>query len=186
MTENASLSGFDRDEVPIPEGTPAADGQVPGAALFDDQWKDAFHGLAYLGAASWNFEWLGHKFVIRTLTDDEELAIAKIIKEWEGTVGYDRAYRTAVAALCTVTIDKQGMPTPVIDEDNPGFAAAIHKFDYAKARWFKYTIDKIYEQYLVLESEVRAVLEQMGKALGPEGQTPGLSASSDSSNDEGS
>lgn len=185
MTENPSLSGFDRDEVPTPEDTPAADGQVPEAALFDDRWKDAFHGLAYLGAASWSFEWLGHKFVIRTLTDDEELAIAKIIKEWEGTVGYDRAYRTAVAALCTVTIDKQGMPTPVVDEDEPGYAWAIHKFNYAKARWFKYTIDKIYEQYLVLESEVREVLLQMGKAYGPMGQTPGLSESSDSSNGEG-
>lgn len=183
MTENAGLSGFDRDEVPVPQDTPGADGQVPGAALFDDRWKDAFHGLAYLGAASWDFEWLGHKFVIRTLTDDEELAIAKIIKPWEGTIAYDRAYRTGVAALCTVTIDGQGMPTPV--EEMPGYGWAIQKFDYAKARWFKYTIDKVYEQYLVLESEVRAVLDEMGKALGPAGQTPGSNESSDFSTGEG-
>lgn len=182
MTENADLTAFDRDGVPTPEDTPEADGQVPEGVVFDDRWKSAFHGLAYLGAASLEFEWLGHKFVIRTLTDDEELAIAKIIKEWEGTVGYDRAYRTAVAAMCIETIDSQGMPTPV--EDVPGYGWAIHKFNYAKARWFKYTVDKVYEQHLVLESEVRAVLEEMGKAFGPAGQTPGLNESSDSSTGE--
>lgn len=182
MTETTGLSGFDRDEVPIPEDTPAADGQVSGTALFDDRWKDAFHGLAYLGAASWEFEWLGHKFVIRTLTDDEELTIARIIKDWEDTIAYDRAYRTAVASLCVETIDGKGMPTPV--EDEPGYGWAIHRFNYVKARWFKYTIDKVYEQYFVLASEVRAVLEEMGKAYGPAGQTPGLSESSDSSTGE--
>jgi hypothetical protein len=173
-----SLGAFDRDKLPTPEDTPTADGQTSPDAIFDDRWKDAFHGLAYLGAASRTFEWLGHKFVIRTLTDDEELAIAQIIKDWDGTVAHQRAYMTAIAAMCTETIDGQGLPSPI--GEGPGYGWVLDRFNFVKARWFKYTIDKVYEQYLVLESEVRAVLEEMGKAFGQADPTPGLSESSDS------
>lgn len=180
----SELSGFDRDKVPTPEGTPLADGETPQEVIFDEKWKDPFYGLAYLGAASRTFEWLGHKFVIRTLTTDEELIIASIIKDWKDTIGFDRAYYTAIAALAVETVDGRGLPTPI--GEGPGYGWAIDRFNFVKARWFRAIIDKVAEQYLILESEVRAVLEEMGKAFGQEDQTPGLSESSASSTAEAS
>jgi hypothetical protein len=179
------LRPFDRDALPKGDDSPAAVGLSTGVdAVFDERYKLPFHGLAYLGALTNDFEWLGHKFIIRTLTADEELAVPLLIREWENTVGAQRAYVMAVAALCTVTIDDSALPTPIAEE--PGYAWAFQKFNYAKARWFHYTFDKIYEQYLVMEDQVRKVLDELGKASGQAAQTPGWSESSDTSNDEDS
>lgn len=175
------LSAYDRDEVPLTESIPAADG-TPPEVLFDERWKEAFHGLAYLGAVSKTFEWFGHKFSIRTLTSDEELAIARIVKDWAGTIGEQRAYIIATVALCTDSVDGKGLPTPIGEE--PGIDWAIQRFNFVKGRWYRMTIDKVYEQYMILEAEVRELMEQMGKAFGQGDQTPGLSESSDSSIDE--
>jgi hypothetical protein len=184
-TGTEGLKPFDRDALPASEGAPATLGTSTGVdAMFDERCKMPFHGLAYLGALTNDFEWLGHKFVIRTLTADEELAVPLLIREWEGTVGAQRAYVMAVAALCTVTIDNDALPTPVTDE--PGYAWAYQKFNYAKARWFRYTFDKIYEEYLVMEDQVRKVLDEMGKASGQAAQTPGWNESSDTSTGEDS
>src|SRR5215469_14153846 len=72
---------------------------------FDQRYEEPFVGLLYLGALSDEFDWLGHRFVIRTLRDGEKLAIARLIKPYQDTVGTDRAYAAAVVALCTVSVD---------------------------------------------------------------------------------
>jgi hypothetical protein len=170
---------------PIPEGVPAADGQTGAQVRFDPRYTDSFHGLAYIGALTDTFEYLGHKFVISTLNTHRELAIAKVIKDWEGTAFYQRAYVTAVAAMCVETVDGQGMPTP-IGESNNTYDWAFQRFDYATARWYRWVVDKIYTQYLVLEDQVRQVLDEMGKASGQVSPTPGSSESSDTWSDEDS
>lgn len=175
------LESYDRDQVPLTGPIPAADG-TPPEVKFDDRWKESFHGLAYLGALTRTFEWLGHKFVIRTLTSDEELAIARIVKDWTGTLGEQRAYLLATVALCTQSVDGKGLPTPIGEE--PGIDWAIQRFNFIKGRWYRYTVDKVYEQYLILEAEAREVIEQMGKAFSQGDPTPGLNESSDSLTDE--
>jgi hypothetical protein len=177
MNGDEGLRAYDRDTLPKGPDAPAADGKGLGLdATFDERYKQPFHGLAYLGALTNTFEWLGHKFVIRTLTADEELAVALLIKEWEGTIGAQRAYVMAVGALSCVSIDNDALPTPVTDV--PGYAWAFQKFNYAKGRWYHYTFDKIYEQY-----QVRKVLDEMGKASGQADQTPGWNENSATSTD---
>lgn len=166
------------------EATPQGDGTPDFSDVqFDDRYKDAFHGLAYIGALTGSFEWLGHKFVIHTLTQDEELAAALIVKDFEDTLGQARAYATALAALCVDSVDGEGMPTPV--GTGPSYGWAYQRFNYAKARWYRYTIDKIYEKYLELEDLNRGVLEELGKASGSgvmdPNPTPGLKDSSGTS-----
>lgn len=166
---------FDPYERPLPEDTPAADG-TEATSLFDDRFKEPFQGLAYLGALTKSFEWLGHKFVIRTLTQDEELASALLIKEWEGTPGSQRAFVTAMVALCVESVDGQPLPTPISEGNS--YAWAYQKFNFVKARWFPTTIDAVYVEYLALEQKAREVVEEMGKASGQEAPTPGSSENS--------
>ena len=145
---------------------------------FDPKYIKDFEGLNYLGALTSQFEWLGHKFVIRTLTTDEYLAVADLMSAYKDGIGAPRAYATAVAALCIETIDEQYLPTPV-QEETRGYAWAYQRFNYIKSHWYPYTIDRVYEQFLLLESRAEKVLESMGNASGwTESPTDGLNANS--------
>ena len=152
---------------------------------FDPRYAENFVGLMYLGALSSTFNWLGHTFVVRTLSTDDVLAVPLLIKRWEGTVGHARAYSTAMAALAVVSVDGQELPMPVGDGQGD-LAWAHQRFGYAKANWFGYTIDKIYSEYLALENVVAEVIDAMEKASGPAESTPGSSDTSDGPNDEDS
>jgi hypothetical protein len=132
---------------------------------FDHRYVEPFEGLMYLGALTKEFEWLGHKFVIRTLTTNEMLIVPLVIKQWENTIGHARAYAACMVALATVTVDGQHLPTPVESSDI-GHAWAIQRFNHVTGRWFPYTIDKVYSEYLELEAEASKTVEAMGNAFG--------------------
>lgn len=130
---------------------------------FDPKWREPFKGLLFLGALSKTYSWLGHEFTIRTLTTEEVLAVALITAKYEGTLGAQRAYVTAVVAMATQTVDGEHLPFPY-KKDDLGNAYAEGRFNYVKANWFPYTIDAIYNHYLELEGTVREVLAEMGNA----------------------
>lgn len=147
----------------IPLGTPLGGGQdteaKPGS--FDERYKQDFEGLAFLGALEARFDYIGHRFHIRTLTTDEILAVAMITKQYEGTIGDTKAYATAMVALCTVSVDGMGLPHPY--QESTDYAWAFERFNYVKAKWFPWTVDYVYERYLLLEDRVRAVLTEMAE-----------------------
>lgn len=144
---------------------------------FDARFKESFKGLVYIGALTDTFSWLGHEFVIRTLVPDEQLAISLVVKQWVGTQGEQLAYITAVAAMATISVDGEELPSP-IGEDTQIAAWAHQRFNFAKSRWYDHTIGKIFERYLTLEDTARQVVDAMGKALGPATSTPGSSGTS--------
>lgn len=162
--DDMEITSFDpASEVKIPQGTPLAEGkdtENDEPKPFDPRYTEDFEGLMYLGALEARFHFTGHKIHIRTLTVDELLAAARIIKDYEGTVGDTRAYATALVAMCTVSVDGVGLPIP-IEEGGNEYAWAYQRFDYVKARWFPFTIDYIYERYLLLEERSRSVLNEM-------------------------
>lgn len=138
---------------------------------FDEKCQEDFHGLAFIGALSKTFTWLGHRFTIRTMTVEEALAVATLTKQWDETLGGPLAYRTAVAAVVTQKVDGQDLPMPVGAGDR--FTYFQQRFDYAITHWFQFTIDAIYNEYLELELKVRQVVDAMGKASGQTASTPG-------------
>lgn len=146
---------------------------------FDERYAEEFNGLLYLGALSKTFEWVGHKFTIRTLTADEYLATGALTKAYAGTIAEARAYTVAVVALCLTSVDGQPLPTPVRTSAND-YAWAFQRFDYVKARYFDPTINVIYNEFLVLEYMANQVVDAMGKASGWEPSTPGSNANSES------
>jgi hypothetical protein len=156
---------------------PLVDDEGEALPTFDERYSEDFEGLLYLGALSKSFEWLGHRFVIRTLNQDELLTVPLLIKQWQGTIGQPKAYTSAMAGLCVVSVDGRDLPIPV-GAGEGDLAWAYQRFDYAKANWYQFTIDKIYSEYLVLESRAQAVIEAMEKASGPAVSTGDSSATS--------
>jgi len=134
-------------------------------ASFDERYSEPFNGLLYIGALTKEFEWLGHKFVIRTLTTNEMLIVPLVIKQWEGTIGHARAYGACMVALATESVDGESLPTPV-ETSSIGHAWATQRFNHVVSRWFPYTIDKVYSEYLELEAQAAETVEAMGNAFG--------------------
>jgi hypothetical protein len=185
-------AAYDPAEVKAQDETRAPDGGVrlvdeSGEALpsFDPRYSDDFEGLLYLGALTKSFSWLGHTFVIRTLSQDELLMVPIVMKPWTGTIGEPKAYTCAMVAMSVVSVDGKELPMPVGDGDGD-YAWAHQRFGYVKGNWFQFTIDKVYSEYLVLEGKAQAVIEAMEKASGSAESTVGLNATSAGPTEEGS
>lgn len=141
---------------------------------FNPKHAEPFIGLLYLGALAKTFDWLGHSFDIRTLRDGEKLAVATIIKPYVDTMGADRAYACAMTAMCTTGVDGEDLPIP-IGETRKAHEWGLQRFQYVKDNWFSYTIDQVFNEYLMLEDLARQVLDAMGKASAPEDSNPSSS-----------
>lgn len=142
---------------------------------FDAKHTENFKGLLYLGALQDDFEWLGHTFVIRTLRDGEKLAVAQIIKQYADTMGAERAYACAMAAMCILSVDGDDLPIP-IGETRKAYEWGLQRFNYVKDNWFGMTIDQVFNRYVQLEDLAFRVIEAMGKASAPEDSNPSSNA----------
>ncbi len=158
-------------------GAPLVDEDGKALPSFDARYSEPLTGLLYLGALTQEFSWLGHDFVIRTIGPHEQLAIALVVKPYVGTPGEQMAYTTAVAAMCTVSVDGKELPTP-IGEDAQIAEWAHRRFTYVGANWFDFTIAQVFQQFLELQDVVAKVIAAMGKAFGSTASTPGLSDTS--------
>lgn len=163
---------------PMAAGEPMTFGEPPG------DWHKDLHGLLMIGYLTGTFEWVGHRIVLRTLTTDEELIVASLVREWDATIGAPRAYATALAAMAVVSIDGMPMPMP-LGETAGQMQGAIERFKYAR-RWYPTTIDMIYNHYLELEQRAQQVVSELGKDSAPKDAIPGSSASFDWPTGEGS
>lgn len=138
-----------------------------GAVLpsFDPRVAEPFTGLIFLGALKRSFVWLGHSFVVRTLTADEMMNVGLVIRPYMGTIGEQRAYTTAMVAACILTIDGQELPIPVgLGTDD--MAWLDMRFQYVRRNLLDFTIDRIYTTYLELRQVVEQVVAAMEKASG--------------------
>ena len=152
--------------------TEAASEEPDPLPEFDPRVREDFEGLLFLGALTKEFEWCGHTFVIKTLSTDELLDCALVVKEWQNTLGEMKAYAAAMVAACTVSVDGKPLPAPI--SSNPGDRPVRNRFNMVR-RWYPTTLDVVYEQYLLLERRVLEVMDAMGKANGsiPMASTPG-------------
>lgn len=138
---------------------------------FDPKYSVPFKGLLYIGALQDQFDWLGHSFQIRTLREGEKLAIAQIIKQFADTMGADRAYASAVAALCLLSVDGEDLPVP-IGESKRAYEWGLQRFAYVIENWHQTTVDQVFNRYVRLEDLAHQVVEAMGKASAPVDLSP--------------
>lgn len=165
----AQLNGQASSETPPHPATPGipadsgAGRKDPVADLeFDPKHRDDFDGLMYLGALTHTFPLYGHSFTIHTLTVDEMLEASLAIKEWDGTLGRDRAYLTAMVAACCDRVDGKPVHSPLGPNDN----VTEGKFRYVRANWFPWVIDGVYAELMKLEARVTEILSLMGEGSG--------------------
>lgn len=147
------------------EQTPEG-GEQPEESLpeFDPRFKEEFRGLIYVGALTDTFTWLGHTFVIRTLTTGELAEVALAVKVYDGSDAVLKVYQAAVVAACVISVDGQPMPTPLTNDVND--TAFNNAFRYVMRSWFPPVLDVIYQRYYSLEIMVRQVIEAMGNHSG--------------------
>jgi hypothetical protein len=143
---NGSPTGTDDEEVVLPE--------------FDPKYRTPFEGLLFIGKVSRTFKWLGHTFVIRTPRIDEILEIGQLHEPYNTSVADVKAYQTLLLAAIVETVDGQPLPIPISDD----VSLIQSKFDYIKRHWYPWTLDKLYEEYLLLDAGVKAVHDELGKA----------------------
>jgi hypothetical protein len=180
--EDAVAGNFPDEASPAGDGTAGPPGDHITEVHVEDAdtggWQEDFTGLLQLGALRGWFDWCGHRIMLKTLTTDEELLVAQLIREFEGGMGGMKAYATATSALAVEAIDHQPMPAPLGEHPNQTYKWALERFNYAR-RWYPPTIDAILDAYLQLETRQRQVMTSLGKASGlGASSTPGLSASS--------
>lgn len=155
LVPGPAQAGPDQDAAP-----PAPDDALPE---FDPAVRDDFKGLMYLGALSREFSWLGHRFHIRTLRSDELVEVPLIVRAYEGSEGYPRALQGAVTSACVVTVD--GAPIPVLPLAKDESELRL-RYRWVMGNWFPPVLDRVYQEYILLEARVREVIQAMEKALG--------------------
>lgn len=105
----------------------------------------------------------GRKIHLRTLTIEEELQISEITKQYIGSDGYPRAYRTAVVAGAIRTVDGQLLFSPISDEEDDNIIR--NKFEKL-LRYYPLAVDQIYSKYREMELELLELVEKLGKSSG--------------------
>ena len=151
-------------------------GEIPAEPLpeFDPRCREAFEGLAFMGALTKTFDWMGHKFTVRTLKMDELLQVAQVHSKYAQTIGDVKAYQAAIVAATIQLVDAKPLPVPSFTDETSLDA----RFNFVTTKWYPWTFDAVYTEYLALEAKVLEVMEAMGEALGSKASTPGSNLAS--------
>ena len=108
-------------------------------------------------------EIFGRNIHLRTLTIEEELKVSEITKQYIGSDGYPRAYRTAVVAAAIRTIDGQLLFNPISE---PEFDQIIVRKFEKLLSYYPLAVDQVYNRYREMELELLALVEKLGKSSG--------------------
>jgi hypothetical protein len=87
--------------------------------------------------------------------------LAQVVKPWEGTVGWAKAYKTAAVAAALYEIDGVPFYTPLVPTDQSEIVA--RKFDKLKS-YYPAFVDEINGHLLKMEQSMIEVLEKLGKS----------------------
>jgi len=125
---------------------------------FDTKWQKDFEGLLYLGKLEKEITTIPmHKFVVRTLTVNEQLEVLLITQPYADGIGYAKAYRAAVVAAGLVSVDgKELVPT----DKNSNILR--QKWDYVTNGWYEPVIDILYEEIDGLHARMIEVCQEIG------------------------
>lgn len=124
---------------------------------FPEEWKDEFEGLLFLGHLQREITSIPmHKFVIRTLTVNDQLEVSLVAKPYLETIGYGRAYKSAIVAASLVEIDGRPFISPKKNNN-----MVQQKFDYLTNNWHDIVVDTLYNEQQALENKVVIVLQEL-------------------------
>lgn len=131
---------------------------------FDPRWRDPFEGMLFLGRLEKQVTFWGHTFQLVTPSSNERLEISLLTKDYTETIGWEFAYSCALVAAYLVRVDGQDLPQPITNDDKD--TALANRWRWVLSSLRKPVIDRLFEACAVLDADVRAILEAMGKASG--------------------
>lgn len=167
---DTDLGGFAIDQSPLPDPDPVPDeGQIDE---FDPRVAEDVEGLLFLGALSSEFELFGHQFVMRTLRVGEELAVAQVVKQYEGTLAQGKAYAIANVAASIVTVDGRPLVESLGPDQEETLTTINRKFAYVRSKWYFPVVELLYQEFSQLRLRQAAALEEFAGKLQAGRPTP--------------
>lgn len=146
---------------PMDAGPPPEDERIPE---FDPRWREPFEGMLYIGHLEETISFWGHSFLLVTPSSAERLKISLLTKPYDGTIGWEFAYSCALVAAYLIKVDHQDLPRPITND--PKDTAMEERWNWILNNLKKPVIDALFERCTIVDSEVRDVLDAMGKASG--------------------
>ena len=128
-------------------------------SVFPPQSVVPLKGLLFLGALEETFEYGGHSFHIRTLTEGESLRVGQLIRDYRGTASEPEALRCFTVAACTVDVDGMAVSQPYKEGYDQGFESAKEV-----RKWYPAVVRAVYERYRKLESTASEVADSLKKS----------------------
>lgn len=150
-------------EEPVEQPSPLDRADDPFPAEFPEGHQAPFQGLLLLGKLEHYFTWVGHRFRIKTCLPHELAEASRWAARFAGTDGYVKAYQAAVIAACLISIDGKPLPAVPLTRDDTAIEANA---DWVFRELFPPVLDKIHEEYVLLEFKAREILADMGKVSG--------------------
>lgn len=143
------------DDTPEPE---------PEAEELSPEEEIMFASLLTCGRRSKTIKILDHVVVVETLNCDDDLRIGLFVKEYEGSLGDQRAYQVGVAAAGIRSFDGRPLVTTVYEgvDENALFDEKVAKI----RKMYPTVVQRIYRAVMDAEKEFVALVERLGKSDG--------------------
>lgn len=126
---------------------------------FPEAVREDVEGLVWLGYLEDEFEFCGHRFVLRTLRGDEELLAALVTKDFTDSVGQERAWAWGSVSLALVAVDGDEDFCPQTSRDKRAYARA--RFQYCTSRWFWSVGKFLYQKYVELQERQTEAIQRV-------------------------
>lgn len=136
----------------------------PEEVSLSDEDRSMFASLLTCGTRSKTLEILGHCVVVQSLCGDDDLRIGLWVKEYQGSLGEQRAYQIGVAAAGLRTVNGLPLITSLLDKPDPDLV--FHETVKKVSQMNPLVINQIYRGVMDAEKEFVELAAKLGKSLG--------------------
>jgi hypothetical protein len=144
------------------EPTPPEEERIDPFELFSEQLRIPVRGLTYIGHIQRDISFCGHTFTLKTLRPSEKAAVALAVQPWRDTIAEPEVWAHALVGLALVAIDGDDTFCPPAGPDLTKFARArLNHLTDSEHGWYPPTLAHLYSQYLALETEALAAVEEL-------------------------
>lgn len=126
--------------------------------VFPEEYKQPFLGLLYVGAMKKTVEYAGHKIVLKTLTQGDELRVGQLTREYVGTRSELNAVKLYMVAAAIESVDGNSMLSALCEDVDP----ITTKADHLK-KWYACVVEFLYEEYSSMVKSCREVASALKK-----------------------
>lgn len=129
---------------------------------FTEEESAMFTSLLTVGCLSKVVNVFGYKIQLKTLNVDEDIQVGLALKKFDGTLAFNRAYKTLTVAAAVRSIDGAPLIQSLSPLDDIDSNSVIVKYEKVKT-YYPIVIDEIYRELNDLEARMLIILSRLGK-----------------------